>query len=196
MLRRNRSREAVKPRGREVSLRVRQPASRTCPPFGSCPGRRRRAVCSGGDPYPAGQTGAVRSGSSGRSLPWGNPATRDDQTHSLQHTERRRFTTCSTGPAKEFYGQFQFSSAVRGTGRLRTGARKASCKVETKWRKDDSIRLRCGLAATPAEVNKLKATELKFGTTTASQPPRHPATLNPRSRRNTNSTTPVEALCK
>lgn len=97
MLRRNGSREAVKLWSCEVSLQVRQPASRTCPPFGSCPGRRRRAGCSGGVPCPTGQTGAVHSGNSGRSLPWGNPATRDDQTHSLQHTQWRRFTMWKTG---------------------------------------------------------------------------------------------------
>lgn len=75
-----------------MSLRVRPPASRTCPLCGSCPGRRRTAVCSGGDPCPTGQTGAVHSGNFGCSLLWGNPATRDGQTHSLQHTERKRFT--------------------------------------------------------------------------------------------------------
>lgn len=75
-----------------MSLRVRPPASRTCPLFGSCPGRRRTAVCSGGDHCPTGQTGAVHSGSCRCSLLGGNPATRDDQTHSLQHTEQKRLT--------------------------------------------------------------------------------------------------------
>lgn len=79
-----------KPLSWEVSLRARPPASRTCPLFGSCPGRRRRAVCSGGDPCPTGQTGAVHSGNFGCFLLWGNPATRDGQTHSLQHTERKK----------------------------------------------------------------------------------------------------------
>lgn len=37
-----------------MSLQVGQPASRTCLQYGSCPGQRRRADGSGGDPYPVG----------------------------------------------------------------------------------------------------------------------------------------------
>lgn len=68
-------------------LQVGQPASRTCLLYGSCPGQRRRADGSGDAPDLLSSTAAGHTGNYTHSLPWGNPATQDGQTHSLQHRE-------------------------------------------------------------------------------------------------------------
>lgn len=148
MLRRNErkpwSREAVKLWSCEVSLRVRQPASRTCPPFGSCPGRRRRAGCSGGVPRPTGQTGAVHSGNSGRSLPWGNPATRDDQTHSLQHTQQRRVTMRKTGRQRNFLANSNSAPLCTVTG---GSAQEGGHHAKFKQSREKTIQSGCAAAS-------------------------------------------------
>lgn len=171
-----------KPWSWEVALPVRPPASRTCPLFGSCPGRRCRAVCSEGDPCPTGQTGAVHSGSCRCSLLWGNPATQDGQTHSLQHTEKKRLTMRRKG---FFFFKFEISLIMYGSRRFAW----ASCKVERKSWKDKSIQLRYSLLVTPAEVNKLKATKPKVEVPQRANLPitLHLWTLSQHS--NTNSTT-------
>lgn len=198
MLRRNERKpwscEAVKPWSCEVSLRVRQPASRTCPPFGSCPGRRRRAGCSGGVPRPTGQTGAVHSGNSGRSLPWGNPATRDDQTHSLQHTQQRRFTMWKRGRQRNFLANSNSAPLCTVTG---GSAQELGHHAKFKQSREKTIQSGCAAASRWPPQRLISSKQQSSNWNNNSEPTSpSPCNFQPRSQRNTNSTTRVDALCK
>ncbi len=61
-----------------------QPASRTCPPCGSCLGQKRTAAGNAGDPCPRGWTAGGRNDNSHCCRLWENPAIPDGQTHCLQ----------------------------------------------------------------------------------------------------------------
>lgn len=61
-----------------------QPASRTCPPCGSCLGRKSTAECNAGDPCPGGWTAGGRNDNSRCCRLVENPAILDGRTHCLQ----------------------------------------------------------------------------------------------------------------